>query len=783
MAVALLAPLFAAPAAADAPELPSAVANHERRQALLHRTWPDDGVPGAILVTTSAPAITDAVVAAERGVPLSDHVVLLHVDPGSESTVAGRVAALPGVLGVEPDRVRDTAEIPNDPLYASEQWSHGLVNAATAWNTTTGDSSVQVAILDTGIDGDHDDLRDNLVEQVDLSSGRAVSRTLGSDNDACNIGHGTFVAGVVGAVGNNGLGVAGVAWDVSIVDVALTSPASRCGILDSAIIGALAHVTDADRSSGPVDVVNLSLGAVSDACPIALQTALDSARAVGTLVVSAAGNDRLRVDGAVSIPASCNGVMSVAAVGDSGSVASYSNVNQWVDVAAPGGDSAVGAKIASTSAGGGYDTQEGTSFAAPYVAGVAALMRSVDPALSPDDLEAILERTASHQGASRDDELGWGLIDAGLAVAGAVNGSTEALVADPDFPVSTRTMSAERVKGASSVTEAIPQAVAMSQWTFDDDQAVHAVLARSDDFADALAGSSLGFGIGPLLFARSTGPIGRTTSNELQRVLPAGSTVYLLGGTAALPPTAEGEIRALGLVPVRLAGTTRELTAVAIAEELEQFLAENEFDQPNVAIVASARNWPDAVSAGSLGAWFGMPILVTPSFALDGAVRTFLASRDWDAVYVVGGTAAISEAVRASIRDAAGVASDRVLRLAGEDRSETTVAVSAEFERVYSALFEAAFGQPGLPNVVAAVNLRRDDAFAHVLSTSALLGSIGGVFVPVEGVAGDEITDAAQAYVCRFPSAGIVVGGTDLVADATVTLFDQLLSGDAPACR
>ena len=782
LTVVLVVPLTAGIAGAGEVEEPWGVANNERRQELRYRSWPDDGVPGSILVTTTTPAVADAVTADEDGIRLGDRVVLLHVEPGSEAEVAGRIAAVNGVRGVEPDRVRQPAAVPNDPGFA-DQWSHSLTNADDAWATTTGDSDVQVAVLDTGIDGDHDDLLDNLAEQVDLSSGRLVRRSVPSDNDSCDVGHGTFVAGVVGAIGDNARGVAGVAWDVSLVDVALTSRAARCGILDSAIVAGIAYVIDPDRPGGPVDVINLSLGAVADACPTALQTQLDAARAGGTLVVAAAGNDQLRVAGSVAIPASCAGVLSVAAVGESGAVAPYSNANQWIDVAAPGGDTGSGAGILSTMAGGGYGEAEGTSFASPYVAGVAALLRSVDPALTPDDLESILERTASHGGASHDDETGWGIVDAGRAVAAASAGDPAAPEADPDFPVSTRDLDVERVRGVSSNTEAVPQAVAVSERTFQDGQAIHAVVARSDDYADALAGSALGFGIGPLLFSKPTGPLSSATAAELQRVLEAGSTVYLLGGTSALPPTIEREIRALGLKPVRLAGTTRERTAVAVATELERFLGEYEFNRPPIAIVATARNWPDAVSAGALGAWFGMPILVTPPTTLDPAVRDFLAARDWAGVYVVGGTAAVSEDVRRAARDAAGVASGDAVRLAGADRSGTTVAISTEFERVYGEQFEAVFGQLGVPNVVSAVNLRREGGFAHVLSASALVGAFGGVFVPVEGVSGDQITASAQAYVCRFPAAGVVVGNVDVVSEEVVELFDDLLKGEATACH
>jgi hypothetical protein len=152
-------------------------------------------------------------------------------------------------------------------------------------------------------------------------------------------------------------------------------------------------------------------------------------------------------------------------------------------------------------------------------------------------------------------------------------------------------------------------------------------------------------------------------------------------------------------------------------------------------------------------------------------------------VYVIGGTSAIAEDVRLAVRDASGLPDGDVVRLAGVDRSMTAVAVATEFERIYSEQFEQAFGVPAVPGIVAAVNLRRADGFAHVLSASAIVGATGGVFVPVEGDAGDEIRADVQAYVCRFPADGVVVGASDVVSDATATLFDELLKGRAPACH
>lgn len=778
LALALVSALSVGTAGAEQPDdraIAGAVDNNTHRQALLHRTWPSGGVAGSMLVTTSTPAVAADLAADEGGVAVGNRTVLLHVTAGSEAIEAGRIAARIGVVAVEPDRPHNLAVVPNDPSYSS-QWSHGLTHIETAWDITTGSATVQVAVLDTGMDARHEDLLGNIAEQVDVSSGRAVSRRVGSDNDSCNFGHGTFVAGVIGALGNNSIGVAGVAWDVSIIDVALSSPASRCGILDSAIIAGLDYVSD---RTDPVDVVNLSLGGISESCPTAVQTAIDAARAAGTVVVAASGNDELRAPGVLSVPASCDGVISVGSVGQFGSVAVYSTQNDSVDIAAPGGDTSVGSGIVSTLAGGGYAEEEGTSFSSPYIAGAAALLRSIDASLTPDEIESYLEHTAQEKGATgRDPAYGWGLVDVGAAVAMADAGTDPGPPEpDPAFAVDDRGTQVERIAAEGRAdTEAISQAVAMSKATFETDLGVHAVIARSDDFADALAGSALGYGLGPLLFTRSTGPLASSTAVELQRVLPGGSTVYLLGGTAALPSTLEGEITDLGYQPVRVAGPTRQQTAVAVAEQLESFLESNDFQLPKVAVVATAFNWPDAVTAGEFGAWFGMPILVTSPDSLDPDVESFLSQRTWDAVYVIGGTAAISIATKLAISDAANLSSGRTIRLAGVDRSSTAVAVAQEFEDVFQATFDA------LPQQVAAVNLRRADGFAHVLSASARIGQRSGVFVPVEGDTGNRMSDEAQAYTCRFPVQGLIVGHDDLITESTAMLVDSLLKGDAAAC-
>jgi hypothetical protein len=325
-----------------------------------------------------------------------------------------------------------------------------------------------------------------------------------------------------------------------------------------------------------------------------------------------------------------------------------------------------------------------------------------------------------------------------------------------------------RIAAGTGRTSAVPQAVTTSQAVFADQTAAHAVLARADAFPDALAGSSLTLGAGPLLFSGSTGPLPAASREELRRVLPAGSTVYLLGGPAALPTSLESELRSLGFEPVRLAGRTREETAVTIAGELASRRAELGMPDPGLALLATGGNWPDAVTAGSLGAYYGIPILVTPTTSLHAAPAQYLRSLRPDALLVLGGPAAITEQTSAAAASAAGTGSDRTFRVAGTDRYGTAVAVAELFDGLLA-------GAGVTPRCAIAANVVRADAYAFALSASSLAGAYGCVMVPVEGPAGERLPAVARGYVNRLRVDGVLAGDRDVISDAAAQDLLQLL--------
>lgn len=352
----------------------------------------------------------------------------------------------PNVLYAEPDRKVRALATPTDPLYAS-QWHYfeakaGL-NLPSAWDVSTG-SGVVVAVVDTGVRA-HVDLADNLLAGHDFISGTSSSNDAdGRDadptdpGDGCNGGrsswHGTHVAGTVAAVTNNGEGGAGVAYAAKILPVRVLG----CGggyfsdIADGVLWASGTTVGGVSAPSQPAKVINMSLGGRTS-CPTTMQNAINVARANGAVIVVAAGNSNQ--DASLHSPANCVGVVTVAATGRTGGRASYSNYGGKIDVSAPGGNMSTGAANGvlsslndgySTPGNDSYAYLQGTSMAAPHVAGVAALMLARNPDLTPDEVEVLLKSTARPLPLACSLGCGKGIVNAAAAVNAVFVGASVA---------------------------------------------------------------------------------------------------------------------------------------------------------------------------------------------------------------------------------------------------------------------------------------------------------------------------------------------------------------------
>lgn len=356
----------------------------------------------------------------------------------------------PNIDYAEPDRMMYALSTPNDPQYASQwHWSDttGGVRAPAAWDVSTG-TGVTVAVIDTGV-RPHPDLAANLLSGYDfITSSSAANDGSGRDSDATDPGdavsanfcgsgsgasnsswHGTHVAGIIAAVGNNSVGVTGLAYNAKILPLRVLG---RCGgytsdIADAITWAAGGSVAGVPANTTPAKVLNLSLGGVGS-CDTTTQAAINSARAAGSVVIIAAGNANTNASN--TSPANCSGVITVASTGITGGRASYSNYGSVVTLAAPGGDS--GNAILSTLNAGttspgadNYGYEMGTSMATPVVAGVAALMLSVNNTLTPDQVKQMMVSTVRSFPATCS-QCGAGLIDAAAAVTAAHDAITPA---------------------------------------------------------------------------------------------------------------------------------------------------------------------------------------------------------------------------------------------------------------------------------------------------------------------------------------------------------------------
>jgi len=295
----------------------------------------------------------------------------------------------PGVKHVAYNYLRLPYYSADDPFFQNgRQWDLGRIDAPAAWNEVLGVGS-RVAIVDTGIDGDHPDLQSKIVAQRDLVKNDGVAQ---DDSE----GHGTHVAGTVGAVTDNGAGVAATCPACKLL---VAKSGSSRGFYDSDIVqGIYWSVNNKARA------INLSLGAEVDSR--ILRHAVDYAWDHGVVVVAAAGNDNTAMP---SYPAAYDHVISVSATDQNNNKARFSNFGKTIDVAAPG------VEIWSTIPGGRYNVKAGTSMSSPHVAALAGLLAAQDR--KAPEIRRRIESTATDLGADGKDRVyGWGLINANEAV-------------------------------------------------------------------------------------------------------------------------------------------------------------------------------------------------------------------------------------------------------------------------------------------------------------------------------------------------------------------------------
>jgi hypothetical protein len=328
----------------------------------------------------------------------------------------------PNVLYAEPDYLVRPALKPSDPYFVN-QWAMANIQAARAWEVTTG-SNVAVAIIDSGIDMTHPDLEQNIWTNPGEVAGNGIDDDrngyvddvhgwdfVGNDNDPSDSespGHGTPVAGVVGARGNNGVGVAGINWRIKLVPLRFIN---EYGFgTTSGAISAFQYA----RTKG-IRISNNSWG--SSLNSQSMYDAIKSLQAIGHLAVCAAGNESSNTDFVPSYPASFNldNVISVAAINSNETLVGYSNYgSKSVDLGAPG------YSVVTTTSGGATAYLEGTSIATPHVTGAAAMLLGLNPAWSYGQIRSAILNTARPIAALSGKTVTGGTLDLNAAVRSAV---------------------------------------------------------------------------------------------------------------------------------------------------------------------------------------------------------------------------------------------------------------------------------------------------------------------------------------------------------------------------
>ncbi|MDH3716072.1 MAG: S8 family serine peptidase, partial [Gammaproteobacteria bacterium] len=397
------------------------------------------------------------------------------------------------VLSADPNYYRYPLAAPGDNSYPL-QWHYPLINLPQAWDIETGQTNpVTVAVIDTGVLASHPDLQGKLTGNgYDFIRSTAISNDGdGIDTNPDDPGdgsggapssfHGTHVAGTVGARTNDAdsPSVAGVTWGGMIMPLRVLGVGGGTSYdIMQAVAYAAGQANDApgaagqDQGAARADVINLSLGGggFSASEEAAYLSARDDRNVI---IVAAAGNDGTST---ISYPAGYNGVVSTSAITLSKSLAPYSQFGSTIDVAAPGGDlsqdlngDGYGDGVASTSGSDSgasidftYVFENGTSMASPHVAGVAALMRSVNPGLTPNTFDghlisgALTEDLGGDGPTVRNNSFGYGMIDAAKAVVAAGGVLQPSLAANPasinfGTATSSTTLSVQLFGGAALV--------------------------------------------------------------------------------------------------------------------------------------------------------------------------------------------------------------------------------------------------------------------------------------------------------------------------------------------
>lgn len=561
---------------------------------------------------------------------------------------------LPEVEFIEPVQ---QYKLHSQDAYYHEQWSlentgdsFGIENADIDFEEMAslaaqkGQSEVLTAVIDTGVDYTLADLKNQVI-----STGYDF---INDDNKAFDDqGHGTHVSGIIAAEAGNDYSMTGINQSTKILPVKVLD-ASGYGDTEQIAYGII-WATDQGA-----DIINMSLGGGYSRV---LEYAMKYASERGVTIVAASGNDGWEE---VSYPASSKYTIAVGATNKLDLVSDYSSYGEELDLVAPGTD------IPSLLPDGNVSLMSGTSMAAPHVAAVAGVLKSINPGLTPGQLKNLLTASADDVTFIGEDgppsfEDEWGFEEdfpyemEELALGfdlvsgwGRLNGAQAILALNDKWNL------ADRISGASRYDTAVE--VSKKGWS----TSKKAVLATGGDFPDALSAAPLAaYQNAPLLLTK-TDSIPASVKDELKRLKV--EEVTLIGGQGAISQMVEMELNELGIKAAsikRISGKNRYETSVNIAKKMTN---------STQAVVATGATFADALSIAPVAGSQKMPILLTKPNGLPAEVKAHFATKAYSKTFIVGGKGAVSDSTAKEIKNP--------IRLSGASRYETNSAVINHFK-------------------------------------------------------------------------------------------------------
>ncbi|TYS59980.1 S8 family serine peptidase [Sutcliffiella horikoshii] len=522
----------------------------------------------------------------------------------------------------------------DDPYYPYQKDYLQVMNVQEAWSGYQQSYKPVVAVLDSGIDLHHLDLKENIVKPYNVLSPSSMP--------VDEIGHGTHVAGIVGAKTNNGSGIVSIVKDTYIMPI-------KVGDRQGAFASDIASGVDYAIENG-ADIINISIAGPKQ--NNTLKEAIDKAVNSGVMIVAAGGNNS---SDTVEYPAGYPGVVSVGASSLTGELADFSNFGDSVAVVAPGVEIFSTLPTSFSTSISGYGKMSGTSMAAPLVSSQAAMLKSTDRNLTGRQLKEIIEESSKN---ALDFPVRLGQVNAADSLQ-YYHGKN-------------------RISGKNSLETSVE--VAKRGWdnvsssTLTNGNRVlkgrFAILSSNKTFADSLSVIPLAYKINSPIFLSEKNYLPQVTISSMKEMDV--DHVILVGGEQAISKSVEDKLKANDLKSTRISGKTRYDTAV----EISKFVAK---DNGEVMIV-NGKSFPDALSASVEAAKRSMPIVFVEETWVPSATSDFLKMHYFTNKYIVGGTKPISDSVKKSL-DAT--------RISGADRYKTNIAVAEYFNSSYDGYYFA----------------------------------------------------------------------------------------------